>query len=470
MDSNMKRGLQAVLVYSVLFLFFIQLITDFIAGIYGYGVLGTEIPVEIAAIVFFLSPFLLLFFKRGLGTTTLIVLGELVLACRVIEVWLPIRFQLLVAGLGAGLFLFLFPALLWHLGRRKGLGVGRLLATSLVLSVAASVLFRTLGSTIDITNAGWFRVIAAVIAIGAGLLLPRVFRGESTNAKRIEKESAKAGWGKTIALSFGISSVYLLLYFGFSSPAVITRWTGSDYLVTLSLAAISLVAFVWLLAFGRRASFSKLPLAAKIISAIFVLALSLTLAVNQAALPIDPNAYPLLDPGVSRFRNTALFALLLLYPVLFIDFGLLTGETVRTRPSMRMLGLGFGLSSVFMVIMILANVFTSTWSYIEPVLEPLFRYRYWQVFLLVGVVLTASMLVVRFAPVSPQAESLDRRARKAVAGLVTALYFCVIAAILILEPKPAEPARVDSLVVAGFNLQQGYGQDGQRSHVEQCEL
>lgn len=466
----MKRDLGAVLVFSVLFLFFLQLITDFIAGIYAYGVLGTGIPIEIVAIVLFLSPFLLLLFNRGLGVTTLILLGELVLVCRVIEIWLPVRLQMIVAGLGTGLFLFLFPALLWHYGFRKGRGVGRLMATSLVLAVSASVLFRTLGSTMDLTNEGWFRAIAVVIAVGVGTLLPRAIQGEIPDTEQSEKESPKASWGKTIALNFGISAVFLLLYFAFSSPAVITRWAEADYLLILSLAAISLAAFVWLLALVKRDSFPILPVVATIISAGFVLALTLTLDINQTVLPSEPAAYPLLDPGVSQSWNIALVALLLLYPVLFLDFGLLTEETIRARPSMRMLGLGFGLASIFMVIIILANVFTSTWAYIDPILEPLIRFRYWQVFLIVGFILMGSMLVVRATPATPASETSDLRTRKVAAGLVTAICLGIIAGAFFLDAEPSDQAKVEQLVVAGFNLQQGYDVDGQRSHKAQCEL
>ena len=51
MESINKRGLRDVFVYSILFLFFFQLITDFIAGIYAFGLMGTELPPEIAALL-----------------------------------------------------------------------------------------------------------------------------------------------------------------------------------------------------------------------------------------------------------------------------------------------------------------------------------------------------------------------------------------------------------------------------------
>ncbi|MGB3712821.1 MAG: endonuclease/exonuclease/phosphatase family protein [Candidatus Promineifilaceae bacterium] len=470
MGSDDRRGVEAVLAYSVLFLFFFHLISDFIAGIYAFGVLGTGIPTEIVTVTLFLSPFLLLLFKRGLGTTTLLLLGELVLLCRVIEIWLPVRFQLLVAGIGTGLFLFLFPALLWNHGDRRNKGVGVLMATALVLAVAASVLLRTLGSTMVLTNEGWFRAISIFLAIGAGILLPRVIQHKQPATEDNDEETRVASRSKTIALSLGISSVILLFYFGFSSPAVLSRWTGSDYLLILSVSVISLVTFAWLLALVRRATVRLTPVTPLFITAGFVLLLTLILAVNQAAFPKGAAGYPFLDPEVSPLWNIALLGLLLLYPVLFLDFGLLTEEMILSRPSMRKLGLGFGLASVFTVIMILANVFTSAWAYIDPVLEPLFRYRFWQIYMLVGIVLTLSMIGVSKAAIGSDSVMIGRRARKAIAGLVTVICICTVASAFFQTPEPTGTEQVDLFVVAGFNLQQGYDADGQRSYREQCEV
>ena len=115
--------------------------------------------------------------------------------------------------------------------------------------------------------------------------------------------------------------------------------------------------------------------------------MTLTLAVNHVVFPEQPSAYPLAEPEVSAFWIIALLAMLLLFPILFLAFGLFVEETVISRPSMRKLGLGFGLASLYMLLMILANVFTSAWAYIDPLLEPVSRNRFWLVHGIVGLVL-----------------------------------------------------------------------------------
>ena len=45
-----------IFLWGVVFLFFFQLLTEFVEGIYLYGLLGTDIPPEIGLIAIFFSP------------------------------------------------------------------------------------------------------------------------------------------------------------------------------------------------------------------------------------------------------------------------------------------------------------------------------------------------------------------------------------------------------------------------------
>ncbi|HSG18138.1 MAG TPA: endonuclease/exonuclease/phosphatase family protein [Anaerolineae bacterium] len=467
MRLSESRSGPAVLVYAVLFLFFLQLLTDFVAGIYGYGVLGTGIPLEMAALVLFLIPFALLFFRRGLPVSALIVLGQLVLLCRVVEVWLPLRWQLLVAGLGTSLFLVLFPALLWDRGQKGDRRTGPLMAAGLLLAVALSVLLRTLGATMDLSNEGWFRIIALLLAAATAVPLPSVFRAAPPQREPDETGPGPIGRGKSLVLSLGIICVFLLLFFAFTGPAVVARWTGDSHELVLFLAVLALALFAWLWTASRRALGGLSRNWLLILTALFVLVMSLTLAVHQVPLPRDPAGFPLLDPQVSAGWILALLAMLLLYPVLFLDFGLLVEETILGRPSMPALGLAFGLGSLFALIMILGNVFTSTWSYIDPVLEPVVRGRFWQVHLLIGLVLTLTLLAVGGKTVTAAA---GVRIHRALAGLVTAAGLLTLLAMFLSAPDTDAVQPSGGLRVAGYNIQQGYDILEQRGHEAQCEV
>ncbi len=91
-----------------------------------------------------------------------------------------------------------------------------------------------------------------------------------------------------------------------------------------------------------------------------------------------------MQPGI--WAEFSLLIVLVLFPIILLDFTVLAEETVLGRPSMPALGLGFGLASLFLALMILANVFTTVYDYI-PIVGPFFRDKYWLVYLAVGMCL-----------------------------------------------------------------------------------
>ncbi|MGD8856457.1 MAG: hypothetical protein PVG33_09035, partial [Chloroflexota bacterium] len=247
-------------------------------------------------------------------------------------------------------------------------------------------------------------------------------------------------------------------------PAVIARWTGGSYELVLFLAVLALALFAWLWLAGRKtlAGLSRTWLL--ILTAFFVLALTLTLAVHQVPLPKEPAGYPLLDPEVGSLWIVALVAMLLLYPVLFLDFSLLVEAMIQGRPSLPALGLAFGLASLFGLIMILSNIFTSVWSYIEPGLEPLFRGRFWQVYMVVGLVLSLTLLA------AGRKAATRARANRPLAGLVTVAALLTLLAMAMTDSDPGAYPPSAGLRVAGYNIQQGYNDLGERGHHQQCAV
>lgn len=467
-----NRDAFAILTYSILFLLFFQLITDFVAGIYAYGVLEGEIPLEMVAMILFLSPFLLLLFGRGLPTTALIILGELVLVSRAVEVLMPTtRGQLLVAGVGTGLFLFFFPALLWDRGRKGDKQVGSHMAAGLLLAVALSILLRSLGSTMDLSNESVYRATTWLLAIITGVFIPQVFRFEPRQDEGWTREYWRAGWGKTTMLGIGIVSVFTLLYFAFTSPTVISRWTETSYLLILLGATVALILFSWLLASRRTLIASVSRNTALTGTAVFALSLTLTLWANQVTLPEDPTLYPLADPEVSSFWIISLLVMLILFPILFLDFGLIVGEIVFSRPTLRKLGLGFGLASLVMLLLVLSHVFTSVWAYIAPILEPFFRYRFWFYHFIAAVLLTLSLISVSAETAEIVAKTARHNVGRGFAALVTAVGIAALAGAFLLSPSlEPHPGTADHLKVAGYNIHQGYDVAGQRSHWAQCAV
>ena len=79
MNHMTVKELMSILLNGLLFLFFFQLVSDFVEAIYAFGLMGTDIPVEIVFVLFFFSPIILLILPKGITGWPLIVVGEIML-------------------------------------------------------------------------------------------------------------------------------------------------------------------------------------------------------------------------------------------------------------------------------------------------------------------------------------------------------------------------------------------------------
>ena len=289
--------LRQTTVYTILFLFFFQLVADFVEAVYAFGLMGTGIPNEIASVLFFLSPLLLLIFGKPFASKGMVLLGELVLVSRVIEPLLDTRGKMLVSGLGVGSFLLFLPILLWKLGKTGRPQAAYPLGAGLALSLALSVLLRTWNSGSDLSTQGMFQIIGWGFAIIAGVVLPILFRNDEPTAEPSELVQT-AGFGRLAGLCIGILSAFIMLYFTFTSPNVIARWTGSSYLAILVTLAIGMTLFGVGIT-TRLDQLIRLPRGWLIgWNVLFILALVFTILPHQLAFPADPGGYPLSVPPV----------------------------------------------------------------------------------------------------------------------------------------------------------------------------
>jgi len=450
------------MLYGILFLFFFQLLSDFIEAIYAFGLLGTSLPVEIVYVLLLFSPLVLLLFRRGLSGWPLVLIGELMLAARVIEVMLDTRGRMIVAGLGVACFLILFPSILWNKGNERAESSGQTLGIGLVVGLSLSILFRVLGSGLDFSTYGWFQPIGWALAIVAGVMLFGLLKSETTSATT--RRDSPTLW-RTAGLTLGLASLFVLLYFAFTSPNVLARWTGASYLLIVSAIVLVLCLLAFLLSSKPRLLVALTPKAVFAWNVLFVLSMVLTILGHQVAFPSNPSEYPLPDPAVTLWHHLPLLLMLVLFPVILIDFVLLVQELVAARPSSRTIGAGFSLGSLFLLLMIFGQIFTTVYDYI-PVVGPFFRDKFWFVFLLAGNGLALPMLLVK----SGLASALHR-VGNAFPGTIVLTSLATIAAVLLTAAQPtAPPDQKASLRILTYNIQQGYSKDGTRNYDGQLDL
>jgi endonuclease/exonuclease/phosphatase family metal-dependent hydrolase len=452
-----------VLFFGFIFLFFFQLSADFIEAIYTFGLLGTNIPPEIISVVLFFTPLILLIFPRRLPHNVILALAAGAGLARALAVSLPPAGKMLASGVGTGCLLVLLPAILAHLQQADEDAAAQEMGLGLALALGASVLLRARGAGSDFSLLHpW---LSWLLALGMLAVLPFLARGGGFNVKTMPRRigGLAASFGSTAALSIGLMSALLMLYFSFTSPVVLSRWTEMDYrLILLGLAVATGVYLAALL--NQRLTFlSRAVLLTW--NALFVGMGVLAILLSQVSFPAAGAAFPIDQPSASLWRHIPLWVMIVLSPVILLDAMLLVRELAARKPSPRALAGGFSLASLVFLLFVFAQVFTTVYDYI-PVVGPWFRDRFWLVFLLAGLAMALPLLLWRGK--FPREFPAVLRAwvlPLAVTPLLAAVLWAAATA-----PKPALPAQPAGLRVLTYNLQQGYSADGQRSYQEQLEL
>jgi endonuclease/exonuclease/phosphatase family metal-dependent hydrolase len=462
--NNSKEEWRQTILYSLLFLIFFQLIADFVEAIYAFGLLGTGIPNEIASVLFFFSPVLLLILGDRLAASGILLTGELMLISRVAEPLLDTRGKMLVSGLGVGCFLLLLPMLLWRFSRQGRSNSAPQLGFGLLGAIAISALLRAWGSGSDLSSQGWTQIIGWLLAIIAAYLLWRAVRGRNPT-NNLDTEGGPTGFLRLSGLCLGIMATLVLLYFAFTSPNVIARWTGAGYISILVLLGLGMVLFSAILIL--KPAWLETPNKGFILvwNMLFIISLTLTILAHQIKFPTTPEGYPLYEPPSPFWAGIVLYSMLLLSPIVLLDFMLFTREIIQSRSGSRPLGGGFLISGFFLLQIVFAQVFTTVYDYI-PMIGPFFRDKFWFVYLIAGVVMSLPVLFITTASVQ------EKNTKKPAPTIILAIiYLTAIAGALVVAARPAmliEETQV--LRVLTYNIQQGYSEAGTKNFDGQLDL
>lgn len=455
---------QLITLYSILSLFFFQLLATFVESIYSFGLLGTSIPNEIVSVLLFFSPVLLLAFGKRLAGNGVLFFGLLGLISRAVTSLLDPRNKMLVSGIGVGCFLLLIPILLYQLSFQKSPNSARHLGYGLLGGIALSVLFRVWGSGSDLTTLGQFQLIGWGLAIVAAILLWQAFPSvKATDGKKQAEQSP--GFMRLAGLCLGMMGVIVLLYFAFTSPNVIVRWVEGNYPAILASLGAGMVLFSIIDTIKPQWLRTPKPGILLTWNILFIIALTLTILPYQIQFPLIPEAYPLYEPPKPVWADFALYPMLLLSPILLLDFILYARETLNTRARPRQLGGGFLVAGFFLLLMVLAHVFTTVYDYI-PLIGPFFRDKFWLVHLFAGVVAGLPVLLVSTEPDKEKAKG-----NPVFVTILAVIYLAAVLGVFLTAAKPQTPAEAgNSLRVMTYNIQQGYNEAGIKNFDGQLDL
>ncbi|MFW9911365.1 MAG: endonuclease/exonuclease/phosphatase family protein [Candidatus Thorarchaeota archaeon] len=464
---------------SIMLLFFLQLFSDFVESTYILLLMTLSLNQNTVVLLFFFSPLVLLIFRRNIPDRLLIIVGGIMIACRATEPLFDTTPRMVLSGLGVGCFLILFPAILLTRNpiekNQRALIVGK----SFAIAIAASILFRTMNNTIDISTYGLGQTIGWILAgIEVIMLLgfsSKLLSSEIPAPSIDDTASVQSpiGKGRLTGITLGLTSILFFVGFAFSSPVVISRWTESSYFAVVTGVALMTALFV-LFTVYRPQFISRLNSQVIVVwNLIFVVLLVLTILVNQIVFPDTVGPYPIEAPPTTILHHSLLYIMIAAYPIILIDFILLSYELVKLDlvPTSRAAGISFTLGGgVFILFLLFTLILTSVWGFV-PIIGPMLRNLFWFIFLIAGLVLLAVVYMVRDSIPSVDAPGKVPRAETVAATVVVLMLVGTLVGAVVLEANPISPSNdVTSVRILTYNLQQGVSDAQSKNYDGQLEL
>lgn len=449
------------MITTIFLLFFFQLITEFVEAVYLFGLLGSDIPPEIGMVLLFLSPLILFLFRNRISPRWIKVLISIALLTRAIEIILPTRGRMIVSGLGVAAFLMAFPATLSQIrlaaSQRR---FAQLIGYALPLALLTAVVSRALCSGSDIFAFGMFKLLTWGLTLIALVLLWHHKSFVKENAR-----SRKPHIGRVIAYAFGITSILITLYFALTAPNVVARWAGVSHFSIYFVLILSwlIVGWWWL----RRETLSVKWIFAWGLG--FALLLLFAILPHQVDFPPMVNGgYPLLAPQIVSWQYVPLYLMLILSPVLLLLMVRYLDGILAEQPTLNSLAGAFGLCGGYILVMVLAQVFTTVYDYI-PVIGPFFRDKFWLVMFVpaLGAALPALL------PLQDSQHKPDFSSALRLTWSLTALGFSLIALLGFNLLKADPDSRIEpgeTVRVFTYNIRQGYNLAGERNFDGQINL
>ena len=370
----MKKTYPIILAFAVIFLFFIQVVGTLVESIYILDLMNLNLDSKVLGLLFFFTPVLLIPFFKKFRPQLVWITFALLLLSRSLLPYLDTANRMIASGLATCAVITLFLLLLGAQPRRATHSrLGLWASAGLALAVNLSVLLRTVYFGLDYSLTpvgGWSGILLGLLLGG---MLTQLDLG-SVPAK------AKKAPGATTAI-LGLFLVLTLVYFAFSAPSVIARWTEGDYL--LIVLAVSMLASGWILLSLFRPQLLQ-HIGRRILLAGnlgFTLCLTGTILVHSVPFPPTFNSPAVTVSASVWWQAIPLALMLLLFPVLFLDLGLFLEQIRVANPTPHQLIPGLLLGCLALILLVFTHIFSNVWGYLQPV-SLFFRGKFWLAYLL----------------------------------------------------------------------------------------
>ncbi len=488
-NNLIKKFNSDLVLLTVMFLFFFQLLGDLIESVYMLDLLNLSLDEKAAGLFFLFTPIILLGFRHKIPDYFLEAVAVITIVVRLISPFLDSANRIITSGLGVGCFMLFLPVYFSQSIKSQNTDdrekASLKLSTGLASAILLSITFRALNSTVDISIYSYFQFIGWLLAIIAILsIIARIKEkqaGGSLNTSNEGKprsqekeESRESNQFKGVKLlSLGLMSALTLSYFAFISPTVISRWTEGDYIAITIAIAVMIAATIFILAFKPEILRNLNSRILWIWNGLFVISLVLTIAVHTFPFPANPTSDPvIINRPLGLQYYIPLVTMIALLPIVFIDFTLLSRELIRQKPKPSKIGAGFVVGSLFFILVMFILIFTNVWGYIDPVSQ-YFRNLFWLPFVLVGIAIPImGKAIFKKRLLEFKSFLTNSRDKIIVASFLALLLFGTSVSVMVweLRSKAQDTSGITSLTVMTYNIQQGVNVDGEKNYDNQLAI
>ena len=457
----MKKSYSYVIAFGIFFLFFIQMAGTLVESIYILDLMNSALDAKALGLLFFFSPLVLLPFRlQKTDRLAWVAFGFLFLS-RGLTPYLDTLGRMLASGIGVGSALILFLFLMTSWPKDGALAqTGLWVSAGLALAVVLSVFLRTVNYSLDysLTPAGSW------LGWGLGILFGYLLTQLDWDSD-FDRGQVKSGLAPVI---LGIFLVLSLVYFAFSAPAVIARWTEGNYI--LIVAVVSLLSAGWCaLVFAKPGWGQRLPGKWLLIwNLLFTLSLTGTILAHRVPFPRTAGSPAVVVGAPTWIGQIPLVLMLFLFPVIFLDIGIFIKQIHNANPSPRNLVSGMLLGSLVLVLLVFMQIFSNVWGYVEPV-SPWFRNKFWLPYLLMAGIIT----LLIGSKLQVQSEAGENSLGSFSWGwvvLLGALFLGIVVSAVLTTRVQNFDADKSSLLVMTYNIQQANDDFGERSYERQLAL
>jgi endonuclease/exonuclease/phosphatase family metal-dependent hydrolase len=457
----MKKTTSFVIALGIFFLFLIQMAGTLVESIYILDLMNTSLDEKVLGLLFFFTPGLLYFYKDKRPALTAWILFVLLFLARGVTPYLNTLGRMLSSGIGIGAALTLLPFLFTAWLRDEELSSAvTWISAGLALAGGMSVFLRTVNYGLDFSlfpEGGWTGWLLSVIL---GMLLTQLDWGEPGRTRR---------GARPVTLSIiGIFLAISLVWFAFSAPSVISRWTEGDYrgivilvsAFSLAWVGISLAKASWIENISRTGLL--------FLNLLFAFSLTLTLLAHRVPFPEAPESPSVVVGAPMWFQIIPLAVTLILFPVIFLNVRFFSSRIRAVHPAPRDLVPGILLGSLLMVILVFIHIFTNVWGYVEPV-SLWFRNLFWLPFALITGLLTLLSLQKRL-PGGEEPTDTQARVSWLVWVVLGILFIGTFGGAFYTTRAQTSDPREDGVLVMTYNIQAANNDFGERSVEEQLAL